>query len=430
MNADATSTIDLGADLGAQSEIAKLVDPLFVLMNTVGSHGREHPLSVRAAESLRKALEATDVPFALQLVAGGLFCNRVLVPLDVERYHKLAQLSHAFNNLSVHELTVEALPELDGVLTLGDALGKARIAPCQDLEHRKIPGLRWREIPAAQRGVHADSVAPEVFAVAQVAQAIAAVERIVAAPEEPWPWSAGVGVIRRLERAYDADRSTFDRALELAPGSWSVARRAVCAAALVLQPLIVLESTLATRRAAAHAILGLAACGFKPRDCDAIEEAASRLLFRMLAAPIHARSGVEPHRLRVCALVHHFAEQDDRQAPRLEIMKLIHLVYGLEGQRCAGGVDFVLSRADLFAHAVAELDRRPEGAWVRMLIKAVGELPPGAWVRLPDGRVGTVLGPGSSGDPRRPEVLIGGRKVEPPGPVELVPPPDAHGRRS
>ena len=39
-----------------------------------------------------------------------------------------------------------------------------------------------------------------------------------------------------------------------------------------------------------------------------------------------------------------------------------------------------------------------------------------------------VIGPGSSGDPRRPDVLVAGRLVTPAAAVELAAPPAAHER--
>ncbi len=402
--------------------VPPLLDSLFVLMHNAGSHGPQHPVTRKAAAACAESVTRAQVPLALQFVAGGLFRDRVLVPIDAEHYSKLAQLSAALDNLAAQEITFTKTPSTEAMMTFGGTLAQGRVGPSDALEHLRLEAIEWREIPQAQRGIAGEEVEPEVFTAAQITHAIASAEDILTSGGEPWPWSAGAGVVRRLERATATHRETHDRALELAPGTWNVARRAVCTAAHVLAMLRAVGATQATQRASAHAAFAMALSGFRDRGGRSTELAARDLLPRLMAAEVSAKSGIEPHRLRVLAIIELFAQG---KQGRLGALPPIRLAYLLERMRCPPKVDFVLTRGDLMAQAVAKLANGEEAPWIRLLIQTYGALPPGTWVRLADGRIGTVLGASSTGDPARPQVLVGGLLEVPSAPVAMVPPPAA-----
>ncbi len=136
--------------------------------------------------------------------------------------------------------------------------------------------------------------------------------------------------------------------------------------------------------------------------------------------PIYSRSGITPHRVRVCSMLHRL--QSARSVSELgpKITGLIHLTYEMERGRCPGDVEFDLTFADLLAQAVENQGDIYNEDWVRVLAKVSGEVPVGAKVRLEDGSVGIVLGPSKIKDPLRPSVLVNDQILIPSKPVELI----------
>jgi hypothetical protein len=356
------------------------------------------------------------------------------VPLDAAGYVRSQALAAALDNLGVHELSVDDVPPAAAVIELGVALARGAIGPSELLERARLPGLRWREIPEARHGLDAEKVDPQLFVAAQVALAIVEAERLDAGDPSgsarrgggegpqppfsaPWSWAGGVSIVRRLERALGTDRSTTARVLETAPGTWTAPRRAVAAAFEVMNLLGSVEASAWAQRAAGHAALGLALQGLAERGGAPVDAVAGELRERMTAAPIAARTGVDPHRLRVCTIVHMLAERaNDDQLP---ILAPIRIAYEMARRRCPERVGFDLSRVDLLAHAVQEM-RAIDSSWIRALVFAAGTVPPGTRVQLPDGRVGVALDASQTGDPLRPNVLVDGEVVTPATPVSIL----------
>jgi hypothetical protein len=402
----------------------EFLDRLFLLMRQVAVFGANHPTANDAAESLQEAIDRAGPPFVLQFVRGAVFRDRVLVPLDADRFQQAANLERALSNLATHEVCVDEVPPLDAVSAFGIALARGAQGPSPALQTAKWRGLRFRELPYAQYGEEAEEVDPGVFTAAQIALAIGEAERARKDAEEYWPWAHGVSIVRRLERAIETDRDATDRAMELAPGAWTPPRRAVSAALTVMGLLTTLDLTRFARRAAAHATLALATLGYRDRDGLPLAEAAQATLTALLAAPITAHSGVDPHRLRVCTCLNALCERGSGGA-ELSLNGLLVLAYEIERKRCPEGVSFNLTRVDLMAEVVREMGQSLDATWVRALVGASGAVPVGAYV-LADGRLGVVIESAPADDPWRPRVLVGGEVVTPREPVVLHSPLTRH----
>ena len=397
-----------------------IVERMFVLSRVVMMHGPRHPLVAQTVTSLAHAMASAAPPFALQFVGEGLFRDRVLVPLDAENFHRARQLAKVLSNLGVHEVSVDAAPPPEALIELGVVLARGAQGPCDELEHARLPGLRFREIPAARWGSDAVQIDVELFSIAQVALSFDDADTLYEKRDGPWPWPAGVGLIRRLERAIETSVPATMRALDTAPGEWTVPRRSLAVCHHVLTALGDLKVALSTRRAIAHAALAIALHGLRDREGLPLHVAAKTALRHMLDAPLQSRTGVEPHRLRTLALAHGVATRAEEPANWTGPMALIELAYMLERRRCPADVPFALARVDLLAYAAEKMGTEFDGRWVQALVTQCGTIPPGATVRLADGRVGMALEPGASGDPMRPMVLVDGVTVEPREAVRLV----------
>ena len=144
-----------------------------------------------------------------------------------------------------------------------------------------------------------------------------------------------------------------------------------------------------------------------------LSASAGPLFERMVNSPLRKRTGIDPHRLRVCAIVYQFKENLAEIEKEVQLtMKLIELVYELERQRCPVGTDYALSKLDLLAKVIEDKSRFGEKA-LRLFMHVTGVLPPGTRIELADGKKGTVVGPGPSNNPWHPQVQVGDRVFVP-----------------
>ncbi len=398
-----------------------VLSSLFLLERTVRSHGASHPLARQIAGRLAQAIHDAGLPFSLQFVGAAVFRDLSLLPVSLQVYKQLEELSRTLRNLGVDELSFQAVPDVPDLVRFGEVLAKGASKASDVLDQVTIPGLTWREIEGARWGLDTDAVDPDIYTSAQVALAIADAEQLVAVHDGPWDWGTGLAVVRRLDRAFRISPAATERALEIRPEGWSVARRAVSMSLRVLTVLDGVGATRVVRRAVTHASLALAAQGLRPRGGDAIVPAAEALLPRLVTARGFTRSGIEPHRLRTTALVHRFHPEFASMRKTPCILHLVLIAYELERRRCPEGTDFDLTSGDLLAVAVHEASTRYDPGFVRLIIDAAGRIPIGAHVRLDDGRTGVVLLTNPSA-PRLPKVLVGAQVVTPTSPVSLVSP--------
>jgi hypothetical protein len=401
------------------NETLAVVRELFVLMRTTSSHSSEHPLTIQSAVNLRDLLHAAQPPFSLQFVGKAVFRDTILLPMNLEAYDCAQIVGNAMKNLEVQEVTFERIPSVDDALRFGTAIARGMNGPSDVLGLLRIDGMRWREILNVA-GSDGELIDPSMFALTQITLALAEAERLPAATGESWPWVKGVSVIRRLERALAADSQAAIRVIDLAPGDWNVARRAVAAALDVLLVLRMLEVSNSTARAAAHAVLILGINGLRARGGVPLVLAAETALPAILRSPATSRGGVEPHRLRTSAILHGLVRPDKKDGPR--VIPLVDLCYELAKARTPEAVPFDLTRVDLLAMATAQAGRRFDAGWVSALITVCGVMPPGCFVLLPDGRIGTVMDAGDSGDPFRPRVMVDGVIFVPDAPLSPMSP--------
>ena len=216
-----------------------LVRAVFKAAKTTSAFGLEHQVTRAAAERLRAAIEGIGVPFALQLVADAAYVDRQLVSVPPGEYSSVHTLLRLFDNLGHHELQFDRVPSPREILQLVAVLAEGLVAPSTSAEDTPIPGISWTVIPNAGFGIDSESVDEELFAVTQLALAIADIERAETTylSEGTWHWTAGLSAVRRLERGLATDRNAMLRALELSPGPWSAARRAVSVGRCVQQAL-------------------------------------------------------------------------------------------------------------------------------------------------------------------------------------------------
>jgi hypothetical protein len=401
------------------SAVQAVIAATHLLMKTLASHGAEHPLTVQNAEELCHAIRTVAPPFSLQFVGQATFKDRELVPLGIKGFQMAQVLAKAMRNLSLHEISFDRVPEPRGAMALAAVLVRGMSGPSDAAGRVSIPGLAWREIPSARLGADREQVDPEVMAVTQIALAIADAETLVAKRGTPWSWNLGMSIVRRVERALETGRPCAVAAVELAPGPWSPARRAVSAVVSSVGTLQAVEAHQAVRRAAGHAALALCCTALGPREGLPIDEAAKAALEALLDVPSLAKSGLEPHRVRVCSIAYLLAQEEGDPRQQAGVLPLVKLCYELARRRCPAGVSFDLTGADLMAWAISAREARSAAPWVRLLIDMQGTIPPGAAVLLPDGRVGLVL-ESTPEDPLHPTVLVGAEMIPGAGPVRLL----------
>lgn len=410
----ATISGDISGQLAPEHQaVATLLERVFVLMKIIGSHGTSHPSTREMATAALTAVRQCRLPCALQFVREAVFFDRTLVPLDIEGFKRGQSLSLAMSNCGVHEVGFESGLDESSLIAFFEVLAKGLVGPNEQLEHMRISGISWREIPGAGWGAEAKPIDPDLFAVTQVSLAVADADLLAEAFGEPWNWTAGVGILRRLERAVEVDPRAADRALELVPVPWTAGRRSVAMAVRVLAVERELGTEPATARAAGHAALVLGCCGFRPAANGEFGEASRETFTRLVQTSMASASGALRHRVRVCSLVHALATPVAQGAARQGTVALIHLIYEIERRRHAEQGRVALTLADMLASMMGEVGQSFPPQWFRALIGTLGELPAGSKVTLADGRVGIVLGPGSEPDPWMPQVLVGAQIVQP-----------------
>jgi hypothetical protein len=421
----------LPRDTAPQDEVRTtqgVVFALHLLMKTVASYGGSHPLAHSAATGFCQAVKEAGPPLALQFVGQATFRDRQLIPFDFHGFPLAEQVAKALHRMPAHEIEVLRVPEPSAVLVLGEQLGQAATgrppSPWTDPD-----GFRINEIEGARTGVETEAVDPEVFATTHLSLALAHCEELEGGRERTWAWPLGMATVRRVMRSLEVSIPASLRAVELPHGSWTVARRALSSTLLCSALMRTIEVQPATRRAVAHAMLALCTYGY--RACGGLDlaDSASAALPRLLQRPARARSGVEPHVVRVCALLHLLEKEAPEEAREDGLMPLLHLCYDLERRRSPDGPERALTLVDLLAWAVAESRGQGNEPWVQLLVDAVGTVPPGACVRLADGRLAMVLDPASAEAPH-PLVLVDGQVERAKARVRLVCTLDSEGGAS
>lgn len=387
-----------------------LVERLFVLMRTVAVHGTTHPVSVQIAQALAQGIEGADPPFTLQFVRQAVFQDHALVMFDPGAFQRSLRVAAALDAIGVHEIAVDFAPQVEDIVALGAELASGHG------EAPQMEGMRLRAIRGAHSGTAGETVEPSRFSAVMLLRALMDAEHIYAGRGGPWGWSRGAAILRRLERAADADAGTTTRFLEVAPGERSVPRRAVQAAVLALAAMRLVGLDVATRRAGAHATLAVAITGLMARGGEDFPTAATRTLDQLRSTLSTGRSKTDPHRLRTCALVHDVAFRPEARSRWHPVARLMELVYEHEVRRCPANLDFDLESVDVLAALAARPSVRSDPGWLQALIEVAGRWVPGARVELEEGGVGVLLG----GSSTRPVVFVDGAVKIGHGPPSLA----------
>lgn len=374
-----------------------MVERLFVLMRTLAVHGQSHPVCVQIAQALADGIGAAELPFTLQFVRQAVFQDHALVMFDPGGFQRSLRVAAALAAVGVHQISVDQVPSVDDLIALGAELAAPRGAPLQ------FAGVELRAIRDGQTGTAGEAVEPERFAAVMLLRALMDAEHIEAVRGGPWPWSRGAAILRRLERATDADARTSTRFLDVAPGERSVPRRAVQATALALAAMRLVGLDVATRRVGGHATLAVALAGLRPRGGDDFATAATRALDQLRSTLSAGRSKVDPHRLRACALVHDVTFRPEARSRWHPVARLMELVYEHEVLRCPPDATFDLDAVDLLSALAVRSFVQDDPGWLQALVEIVGRWAPGVRVTLEGGESGVLLG----GQGARPMVFTG-----------------------
>ncbi len=386
---------------------ALFIDELFRTLKAVQLHSVVHP-QARAACARFVELVTPRLPMSLAFVAGGAFVDFVLIALELETWERLNIVVAPLHLFEVDELTLRIGLSADEVLAFGAAWAEGARGNRHALDDLgQLAGIGFRALAGTSRGVTEEVVDRDVALVAEAALAVADTERLLASPRDSW--TLQTTAIRRLERAFGHPHPALVAFEQSRP---TVARRAVNAALVAGALLQHVGASSASTRAASHAALVVGCCGLRERGGLTVAAARPAAVDLALAAPL-ARSGVEPHRLRVCSLVLAGDEREPHAATGA-----VFLAYELERMRCPEHVPFDLTNADLWAALAAKAGVEFSLHWVRVLVDRFGAIPAGAWIELADGRRALVLGP--SDQPSRPLVMIDGTTVTPVGPLRLL----------
>ena len=400
------------SEVGAQAR--SIVERLYVLTRNLAVHGDAHPLVAQNAAALATALEDAGPPFALQFVGQAVFIDRVLAVLDALNFSRAVKLARYLAAVGVNEVGVEYVP------TTAQLVSLARALLTRGASTPSVDGLHLREIRGVSGGGSGEVIEPELFATAQMVRALMEVESLESNAGEGWPWSAGIGVVRRVERARGVDLAACLRFLEHAPGALTVPRRALGAllSAMAMTHAAGLNTSLS--RVASHAAFVLGLYGLAERDGASFVEAAETALPRLIATALGGGTSLDPHRQRVCALLQSVVSRHDEPDRWNPMARAVALAYDLERLRCPLGPSFDLRTMDLLAWAARSAGREQSRTWVRALLAAHGVLPPNTAV-LHEGRPAVVLGGAEDDAPMRPLVYLkgAGAVAMPDGPVRF-----------
>jgi hypothetical protein len=374
-----------------------MVERLFVLMRTLAVHGPSHPVSVQIAQALADGIAAAELPFTLQFVRQAVFQDHALVMFDPGGFQRSLRVAGALAALGAQQISVEAVPAVDDLITLGLEMASPHGAASQ------MVGMQLRAILGGHAGTAGETVEPARFAAVMLLRALMDAEHIDAARGGPWQWSRGAAILRRLERATEADGVTSVRFLDVAPGEFTVPRRAVQATVLAIAAMRLVGVDVPTRRVGGHAALAVAMAGLRARGGDDFPAAATRALDQLRSTLSTGRSKIDPHRVRTCALVHDAAFRPEARSRWHPVARLMELVYEHAVMRCPTDASFDLDAVDLLSALSGRAFVKDDPGWFQALVEVGGRWAPGLRVVLEEGDAGVLLG----GQSARPMVFTG-----------------------
>ncbi len=288
-----------------QAQLAlALLDGLYGLMRAHVSLGPDHPSTASMAVDVAAAAAAITVPCSLQFLGASAYCNRVLLPVGIERVAQVLQVARALDAMSAQELIFDQTVNPQTLLTLTQVLVRPGESALQT-----VSGVQWRPLTGPVWGDGGKPIDRDIAARIWLARAAAAAERLDRDETTPWPWATSAAILRRLEQVVLLDPAVALRALELAPQPWLAGRRAVAVALRTMVTLATVGATPETQRLAGHVALLAAVHGFFDAPPRPFDMAAQTALLRASQQPGVDAVVSARHRLRVAALLQALAHR-------------------------------------------------------------------------------------------------------------------------
>ena len=352
------TAIDVAAPRDHGPRVGAIVLELARLLTALQSGKAPRDLLTAAARSVAQAIAAAEPPFALRWSGPVVHRDDVWVVLPPEPYEAGAALGEWLARAGCGGLEFRETPDAAGVLALGEAL-LAGGAPAGSA----IGGLPKLPNRGAEERAHGATTA-----------LIELGDRLRDDPGT-WPVDAVVSALDALEQALGSRPGGVLRALWLDDvprgaghaAAEGVALATLCGVALGISP--------ATHRAVAHACFALGLTGTYEQPPPPLREAASLAATRIDAALRSDDGLLDPHQLRVAALLG-AAARGDRPGFHGSASGWLDLLHRLNRARHERRDDAPL--LDVLLDCAGPDDE----AWVRALTLSVGGLPVGTPVRL------------------------------------------------
>ena len=411
--------LDFGPDA---SNIEDVVLALHALLQASAAGGVDGSQVRATGSALCEHIHEAIPPFSLQFAGGQVFRDRVLVPITDKTWAASVAVAKVLGSAAIHELTFTATPYVQAVMDLAQAL-TSRERPKGAPFTAEVDGIEWCTIEGLRSGAPLESGDPDLFAIHQVAMAVAQVEALLKKPASAWDFDAGLAAVARIERIVGPGIMPLTRAMEFGGNAWTPSRRTVSACLHVLCVGKHLGVSPRTCRVCAHVVLAVACAGYRKRGAQSWAEATAAARTRLERSLSENGMGSEPHHFRTSALLNHVASlaQPGKPPTASLLPGVLRLCYQVEAIRCPAHAPFDLTLADCLALVAPEAAEMGDMACLKALAAAYGHFPPGSRVRLEDGRVGLVQDASSEGS-LQPMVMVDGRFQIPEDPVTLVSP--------
>lgn len=398
------------------TEALTLLDGLYMLMRATASLGPGHASLTTTAEEVAAGIQLSALPCSLQFLGAAAYCNRVLLPVDIDRVAQVVLVARSLDQLGAQELVFEHPPSAQLLLDL--ALLLARGSQATPEQREALTGVSFRPLvgPASIRssttGEPPKPVDRDVAARVWLTRAVLAADRLDRHEEAPWPWAMSAAIVKRLEQIQHLDPDVALRALELTAQPWTPGRRAVAAALRTLAMLDHAKVSAETQRMATHLALILGIHSFGQQDARSFDASAQAALQRIgrdpgVDAVVSAR-----HRLQVQALLDALARRAGTGGAWPGPLSAVLVAWKVEALR--GGDGDSPPRTLLDALSAADTDSYLPGgrAWLRVLVSALGGFPPGSAVLDANRQLGAVLDSGLRARAERITLMTKGQLVQ------------------
>ncbi len=403
------------ADTTVQGQLAlALLDGLYALMRAAVSRGVAHPSTAAMAADVAAAAAELQVPCGLQFLGASAYCNRLLLPVDIERVAQVLQVARALDAMGAQELMFDTAVQPETLLQLTQVL----VRPTESAAVQ-VSGIHWRSLTGPVWGDGGKPIDRDVAARVWLARAAAAAERLDRSVDLPWPWATSAAILRRLEQVVALDPAVALRALELAPQPWPAGRRAVAVALRTMLTLAQVGASANTQRLAGHTALIAALHGFLTDPPQPFDLAAQAARARVDQEPGVDLAVSARHRLRVAALLQGLAQRAGTGGTWPGPLGALLVSWDLEARRGSGAGPE--RRTTMQALADAESDPFQLGGrpWLRALIAAMAGTPPGTVVVDAANQLGAVLDASGRSGGGRPMLVAQGQMVQ--GQAPLAP---------